>query len=106
MAYLLAIPGLGPGAFFVPIVVIQAPLGIISYFDKISVDGLVTHGPAIALIHCGFWLLFLTGLMGRNTMGLPWLRAIWFTLVIMLIMSVAGCATHLGPGLRSEGNWH
>lgn len=108
VAYLIAIPCLGPGALFVPIVVIKAPIGIISYFDPAIMDALVMerYRGLMVLIHGCFWLLLWVGFSVRDMLSIPWLRTIWYTLVIMLIMSVSGCAMHLGPGLRSSGNWH
>jgi len=111
VAYLVAIPCLGPGALFVPIVVIQAPIGIISYFDPsvtraFSSQSPGNHDELTILIHTCFWLLLWVGLSVRNMLSIPWLRTIWYTLVIMLIMSVSGCAMHLGPDLRNSFNWH
>lgn len=104
-AYLVAIPGLGPGAIFVPIVILRAPLGIISYFEKVTVDD-QQHQTQIVLLHCVFWLLLVMGVAGRRSMPLWLLRSIWSILVIMLFMSVSGCTREFGAGLRSEGNWH
>lgn len=109
VAYLVAIPCLGGDSLFVPIVVILAPIGIISYFDPSVMEdwsSLGSHALPIALIHACFWILLTVGLEGRRRFSLPRLRMIWFTLVSMLIMSVGGCATHPETGLRSPGNWH
>lgn len=105
LAYLFAIPGLGPGAIFVPFVISRAPLGIISYFDEVTLHD-EQHETAIAILHSVFWLMLLIGVVGRQAMPLWSLRSIWTLLVIMLFMSVSGCSQEFGPGLRSPGNWH
>ena len=105
VAYLCAIPGLGPGALFVPIVISRAPLGIIGYFDKVTLDD-HQHQTEIVILHCVFWLFLVIGVAGRQTMPLWLLRSIWAVLVIMLFMSVSGCTREFGAGLRSDGNWH
>lgn len=106
VAWLLAIPCLGAGAFFVPIVIANAPLGIIGYFQEITVNPTDEQAVAISAIHAGFWLLFIIGTALRHKLPLVWLLLIWLTLVTALFMSVSGCAVQLGPGLRNEGNWH
>jgi hypothetical protein len=105
-AWLLSIPCLGAGALFVPIVVLNAPLGIIGCFEKISVSPTPQQVTAIKAIHTAFWLLFIAGVSLRRTLPLRWLWSIWLILVTALLMSVSGCAYQLGPGLRSDGNWH
>jgi hypothetical protein len=106
VAWLFSIPCLGRGAFFVPIVVRNAPLGIIGYFEKITVNPTEDQFVAIATIHAIFWLLFITGLALRQILPLGWLRAIWCVLAAALFMSISGCAAQIGPGLRNEGTWH
>lgn len=105
LAYLFAIPGLGPAALFVPIVISRAPLGIISYFDKVTLED-HQHSTEIAILHCVFWILFFAGTAGRQTLPLWLLRSIWAILVIMLFMSVSGCTREFGAGFRNDGNWH
>lgn len=105
VGYLFAIPALGPGALFVPIVIYNAPLGVISYFDEVSMK-VGQHQTAIRVIHLVFWSLFATGFLGRFLFPLWALRAIWCSLVLLLVMSVSGCAREFGAGLRNEGNWH
>jgi hypothetical protein len=106
LAYLFAIPGLGPGALFVPVVIWLAPLGIISHFQKVSLDVRPEQAPLVLAIHFGFWALLLIGLLGRFRIPLVVLRTIWFILVIALFMTVRGCTGTFGEGLRSPGNWH
>jgi hypothetical protein len=105
LAYLIAIPFLGPGALFVPIVIGRAPLGVISYFDKVKLDD-SGHGIEIAVIHLVFWSLLVIGLAGRRGLPLWLLRSIWISLVVVLYMSVSGCAHEFGSSLRNSGNWH
>lgn len=105
LAYLFAIPGLGPGAWFVPIVVAEAPLGIISYFDKVALDG-HQHQREIVILHCVFWTFLVAGIAGRRQLPVWLLRTFWISLVIMLFMSVSGCTREFGSGLRIPGNWH
>ncbi|MCP5557918.1 MAG: hypothetical protein H7A55_09225 [Verrucomicrobiaceae bacterium] len=105
VAYLFAFPALGSGAMFVPIVIARAPLGIISYFDKVDLND-YQHGGQIVVLHLVFWLLLAVGTFGRQNMPLWLLRSIWVVLVAMLFMSVSGCAKEFGPGLRDSGNWH
>ena len=50
-AWLFSIPCLGAGAFFVPIVVVNAPLGIIGYFEKITVNPTGEQKMIILAIH-------------------------------------------------------
>ena len=106
VAYLFAIPGLGPGALFVPAVIWLAPLGIISHFQKVSLDVPPEQEPLIMAVHFGFWTLLLIGVLGRFRIPLGVLRAIWFILIIALFMTVRGCSSSFGTGLRSPGNWH
>lgn len=105
LAYLIAIPFLGPGALFVPIVIGRAPLGVISYFDKVKLDD-SGFGLEITVIHLVFWSLLVTGFAGRRGLPLWVLRSIWISLVVVLYMSISGCAHEFGSGLRSSGNWH
>jgi hypothetical protein len=105
-AYLLAIPVLGPGALFVPVVIANAPLGIIGCFQPIEMVPTRQQEALIVAIHFAFWLLFVIGLGLRRTMRLARLRLIWFILVAALVMSVGGCGHHFGSGLRNSGNWH
>lgn len=105
IAYLFAILGLGPGALFVPVVIARAPLGVISYFDKVTLDD-PQHGTEILLIHLVFWALLITGFASRLVLPLWALRLIWWSLVVLLFMSVSGCSHQFGAGLRSPGNWH
>jgi hypothetical protein len=106
VAWVLSIPFLGGGALFLPIVVMHAPLGIIGYFEKITVNPTPSQEPAIVLIHAGFWLLFFAGLILKRRLPLAGLWLIWLILVTALFMSISGCAGQLGPGLRNDGNWH
>ena len=105
VAYLFAIPCLGAGALFVPVVVAKAPLGVISYFDEVTLDD-HQHQTELVVLHLVFWTLLVVGLMGRRRLPLWGLRAVWALLVILLFMSVSGCAREFGAGLRSSGNWH
>lgn len=89
-----------------PIVIAHAPLGIIGYFQKITVTPTPQQEPVIIAIHAAFWLLFFTGLALRRLLPLAWLCPIWLILVSALFMAVSGCASQLGPELRNEGNWH
>jgi len=84
----------------------NAPLGIIAYFEPITVNATPEQEGAIALIHAGFWLLFIAGVSLRRLLPLVWLWSIWLILVTALFMSISGCAYQLGPGLRDSGNWH
>jgi hypothetical protein len=106
IAWLASIPCLGAGAFFVPIVVQNAPLGVIGCFEKIVIPPTGYQAVAMVIIHACFWLLFITGLVFRRRLPLVWLRLIWLVLVTALFMSISGCAVQLGPGLRNEGTWH
>jgi hypothetical protein len=81
-------------------------LGIIGYFEKITVNPTDDQFVAIAAIHAGFWLLFITGFAFRQILPLGWLRTIWCILAAALFMSVSGCAAQIGSGLRDDGNWH
>lgn len=105
VAYLFAIPCLGAGAWFVPVVIAKAPLGVISFFDKVTLDD-HQHQSEVVVLHLVFWTLFAVGLMGRRRLPLWGLRMVWVVLVILLVMSVSGCAREFGAGLRSSGNWH
>ena len=105
--YLIAIPGLGPGAYFVPVVVYLAPLGVISYFDDVSLDFERSgHQTALLGIHAVFWFFFVLGLIKRERFSVRVLTTIWVGLVVLLFMSVTGCTMKFGEGLRSPGNWH
>ena len=106
IAWLCSIPCLGAGAFFIPIVIINAPLGILGYFEKITVSPTGEQHTAILFIHAAFWIIFLGGFAFRKILPLGILRTAWIILVFALFMSVSGCAVQLGPGLRNEGNWH
>jgi hypothetical protein len=106
VAYLIAIPVLGGGALFLPIVIIQAPLGIIGCFKKITVSSGQEWAGPIFLIHLVFWVLFAIGFGGRLSFSRGLLKAIWIILAVALVMSIAGCGAQLGHGLRSDGNWH
>ena len=89
-----------------PIVIMHAPLGIIGYFQPITVNPTPEQQTAIVAIHAGFWILFITGFALRRLLPTVFLWPIWLTLVAALFMSVSGCASQLGPGLRNKGNWH
>lgn len=89
-----------------PIVVMNAPLGIIGYFEKIDLNPTEQQATAILAIHAGFWLLLITGISLRQTLPLAWLWVIWLILVTALFMSISGCAAQLGSGLNNSGNWH
>jgi hypothetical protein len=106
IAYLLSFPCLGAGALFVPIVIMNAPLGIIGCFEPITVNATPDQQTTMAAIHGAFWMLFIVGLSLRRWLPLGWLWPIWLILVTALFMSVSGCASQLGPGLRNDGNWH
>ena len=84
----------------------NAPLGIIGYFEEISASPKPSQWAAIVAIHVVFWLLFVAGVSLRRALPLGYLRAIWFILVAALFMSISGCAVRLGPGLHNRGNWH
>lgn len=105
VAYFFSIPVLGGGAFFVPIVIMNAPLGIIGYFQQISLSPTPGQGIAILVIHAVFWVLFITGLSFRRALPRACLWTIWLILVTALFMSVSGCAYRLGPDLHNGGNW-
>ena len=104
--WVCSIPFLDAGAFFIPVVRRNAPLGIIGYFQKITVNPTQCQFAAIAAIHVAFWILFITGFALREILPLRWLRAIWLVLALALFMSVFDCAVQLGPGLRNQGDWH
>jgi hypothetical protein len=106
VTYPFSFATLGAGAFFVPIVIFNAPLGILGYFEPITVNPTPQQQTAIVVIHAVFWLLFITGISLRRVLALPWLWSIWLVLVAALFMSISGCASQLGPGLRNSGNWH
>jgi len=106
IAYACAIPALGPGALFLPIVILNAPLGIIGYFEKITLEPKDHQTTLILIIHAIFWSLWIAGFSKRKKLPVVWLGLIWCLLVAALFMSVSGCAKQLGPGLRDNGNWH
>lgn len=106
LAWLLSVPLLGPGSLFVPIVVRNAPLGILSYFQKVRLDPTPGQESAMWMIHGVFWALFFTGLILRWKLPTGVLRTIWCVLAAALVMSVSGCAMAFGAGLKSSGTWH
>ena len=104
-AYLMALPFLGLGALFVPSVIMNAPLGIISYFEEISLKPTPEQVTAMAAIHVCFWLLFVAGVSLNKILPPVWLWLIWLILVTALLMSITGCAAHLGPEIKIISNW-
>lgn len=106
VAYLLAIPGLGPAALFVPIVVWLAPLGIMSYFCDVKFSEAESYRSVFLAFHIVFWGLFTFGLYGRRRLSTRVLTVIWLTLATLLLMSITGCYSKPGEGPRSSGNWH
>jgi hypothetical protein len=105
-AYILSIPSLGAGALFVPIVIVNAPLGILGCFERITLNPTPDQQTAIVAIHAGFWLLFITGVSLRRRLPLGWLWSIYLILATALLMSISGCDSQIGHGLRSDGTWH
>lgn len=95
-AWILSIPFLGVGAFLIPIVIANAPLGIIGYFEKIGLQPTPSQQVAVAALHAGFWLLFICGMALRRVLPLTCLWPIWLALVTALFMSVSGCAIQFG----------
>ncbi len=106
VAYVIAIPFLGPGAFFVTAVVGNAPLGILGWFEKITLNPEGHQLTFIWVTHAVFWTLWVGGCALRKSLPVRWLDLIWYVLAGALFMSISGCACQLGPGLRSDGNWH
>ncbi len=106
VAYLLAIPGLGPAALFVPIVIWLAPLGVMSYFSDVKFSEAESYQLVFLAFHIVFWGLFTFALCGRRRLSTRVLTMIWLTLVTLLLMSITGCHSKPGEGLRSSGNWH
>lgn len=107
LAYLLAIPLLGPAAWFVPIVISKAPLGILlclgqdAFFHPQPV-----HEAAMVILHGVFWTLLGVGLFFRHKLPERVLWSMWGVVVVMLLLSLSGCGVFLGPGFNSPGNWH
>ena len=109
VAYLIAIPLFQPAALFVPYLVWEAPLGVISYFtDFVKFDTDPRgHQTLIKLsFHVVFWSLLMIGLMGRKSLPLGWLRLIWCILVLTLFMSVSGCSTDWPKQFRGMVSSH
>lgn len=84
----------------------NAPAGILMWFHPIGLSDIEKHTDAMAGLHLLFWSLWIVGMSGREKLPVRWLHGLWCFLVIMLLMSISGCAYYLGPGLRSDGNWH
>jgi hypothetical protein len=106
VAYLLAIPGLGPAALFVPIVIWDAPLGVMRWFSDVKLTEVDAYRSAFLAFHIVFWGLFTFALCGRCRLSTRVLTIIWLTLVTLLLMSITGCYSKPGEGPRSSGNWH
>ena len=106
VAYLLAIPGLGAAAWFVPIVVWYAPLGIVSYFSDVTFSQAESYHSVFLVFHMVFWGLTMVGIVGCQRLSTKILTTIWLILVTLLLMSITGCYSKPGEGPRSSGNWH
>lgn len=106
VAWLISMPLLGAGSLFIPQVLLNAPLGILSYFQEVGLNPTRDQQPVVWAIHGVFWALFFTGLTFRWKLPAGGLRAIWCMLAAALLMSVSGCAMAFGAGLRGDGMWH
>jgi hypothetical protein len=105
-AYVASVPFLGAGALFAHIVILNAPLGIIGCFTEISLESSTRWRPFILAAHGIFWPLLIFSSAGSPYLPRTLLHILWWTLVAALVMSISGCAIHLGPGLRDIGNLH
>ncbi len=106
VAWLVSMPLLGGGSVFVPIIIRNAPLGILSYFQEVELNPTRDQEMSMWIIHGFFWALLFTGITFRRKLPAGVLRTIWCVLAAALFMSVSGCAMKFGGGLRSQGNWH
>ena len=86
------------GSFFVdvPIVIRQAPLGILSLLHPPTnaASARVELGVPGLAIHFGFWLLFLTGAFFCKVLPRSVATAIYLCVIALLILTVAGCAEY------------
>jgi len=91
-AYLVMIPFLGPAALYVPSVVLHAPMGIMSFVDGPESWGYFGTASNLVL-HLLFWGLWLAGVFGRKLLDTRGLRILWWISVILLTLTVSGCAS-------------
>ena len=91
-AYLLMIPFLGTALLNMPLVVANAPLGIMTILGETGASGYFGTFSNLVL-HLLFWGLWFGGVFGRKLLDRRSLSALWWTLAIMLTLTVSGCAT-------------
>jgi len=90
-AYLLMIPFLGIVLLNVPLVVANAPLGIMTLLGDTGSSGYFGTFSNLVL-HLLFWGLWLAGVFGRTLLDARGLRILWWISVILLTLTVSGCA--------------
>lgn len=92
-AYLLALPFLGIAAIAaVPLVVLHAPMGVIVWTGFQEQLGGYFGTVSNFILHGVFWGVWVAGALGRNHIPFRTLRAMWWLLVVLLVLSVSGCA--------------
>lgn len=98
LAFLVSVLWLRWTAFFLPVVLYQAPYGIISFFrDGFHVNRSLHHdadGPLLIGLHVAFWLplILLIGLRSLLPKWSLWIG--WAVLVLMLSATLVGCSRH------------
>lgn len=95
ISYLFSAVWLSGVIVCVPYVIWMAPLGFTALFDPPS-DGStrVSLHEAEYVVHLVFWALFFTGLFGCKKLSLRMLRYIFAGVLLMLVLTMYGCATH------------
>ena len=98
-AYALSFLWLHQMAFFFPLVIMSAPVGILALFDDSYGYARHAHndGVLLILIHAIFWGLFFYAVWNAKNMEVPLkvLGWIFITLLAMLVLTMYGCATRV-----------
>ena len=96
LSYLVSITWLTGAIVCVPYVIWMAPLGFTSLFSPPvnNANARVVLGTSEYIVHLVFWTLFLTALIGCKRMGYWLLRAIFLAVVVILVLTMRGCAEY------------
>jgi hypothetical protein len=95
-AYLISSLWLRGFVICVPYVIMEAPLGLTSLFQRPATlaQVRVSLGPTELLLHLLFWSLFITGLVGCERLDRRILRTIFAAVVVLIVLTMRGCAIY------------
>jgi uncharacterized membrane protein YfcA len=100
IGYLSSFFWLGAFVVMVPVLMMEAPAGLLSLFIH-PFDPHTQQGEQyIGIVHAIFWPIYLLGLLGSQWLNVHILRILFIVVAAVVVLTMYGCAAnfHISPG--------